>query len=169
MNLEIIVYGSPIAQPRARSRAFMVKGKIHVRAYEPETSKDKNTGIRKVNPIYEWKQAVRKACYDALGITENEHYEGRRPPLWEGPIKMDLTLYFPRPKEYDKKQYPDGPIRHIKKPDRDNMEKAILDSMKGIIFVDDCQVCDGTVRKYYHGRTQRPHALIQIAQIHETY
>jgi Holliday junction resolvase RusA-like endonuclease len=165
VNLEIIVYGSPIAQPRARGRIFQTKGgKMAVGIYDPQTVKDKATGMRKVNPIYAWKQQVKHAALEALGVTE----ETLKPDmLWTGPISMNLEMFFPRIKELEKAKYPDGKIPYIKKPDRDNLEKGTLDAMKGIVFVDDCQICAGEVRKWYCERTSRPRAEIRIAQIHE--
>lgn len=38
-------------------------------------------------------------------------------------------------------------IWHIKKPDRDNLDKAVLDALTGIFWHDDCQVCSGTIEK----------------------
>lgn len=38
---------------------------------------------------------------------------------------------------------------HIKKPDKDNIEKALLDSMEGIVFKNDCLVWDSHTKKLY--------------------
>lgn len=72
---------------------------------------------------------------------------------WSGPVRVDRTFYFPRPKYHFKK---DGtlkeraPIRHIVKPDVDNCDKALLDALtKSGFFVDDCQVCAGEILKFY--------------------
>jgi hypothetical protein len=162
-EISFTVYGSPVAQPRARSRPFMTNdGRMAARAYEPQTVKNRDTGIRKVNPIYAWKQDVKQAAFEALGVGGVLHgYRG----MWDGPVAMGLTIYFPRPGKFMRKKDPDGPIPHIAKPDRDNVEKAILDALKGIIFVDDCQVCAGEVRKFYHEKNGRPRAEIRLQKL----
>ena len=40
-------------------------------------------------------------------------------------------------------------IRPTKKPDSDNVAKAVLDSINGIAYKDDAYVVDLTVSKYY--------------------
>lgn len=43
----------------------------------------------------------------------------------------------------------EGKIRYTKKIDCDNLAKAILDSLNGIAYKDDSQVCELSVRKMY--------------------
>lgn len=43
-------------------------------------------------------------------------------------------------------------IRPDSKPDADNVKKAILDGLNGVVFVDDVQATDAVVRKRYHVR-----------------
>ena len=40
-------------------------------------------------------------------------------------------------------------IKPTKKPDADNIAKAVCDALNGIAYKDDSQVVDLTVRKYY--------------------
>ena len=51
---------------------------------------------------------------------------------------------------------------HASKPDRDNLEKAVLDAMKGIVFVDDSQACSGSVEKVYASGDEVSGVLITI-------
>lgn len=64
---------------------------------------------------------------------------------WAGPCSLILDFKFRRPKS--------GPNRmahyHIVKPDADNLTKAIKDAAKGILYVDDCQVCLSSQSKTY--------------------
>ena len=70
-------------------------------------------------------------------------------------IQVDMTFYMPRPKKhYRTGKYSDllrddtPKTWHTNKPDRDNLEKAVLDCMtKGEILKDDCIVCTGTIQK----------------------
>jgi len=132
---DLVVYGVPKAQPRPRS--FAVKGKA--RMYNPATAEG-------------WKQRIGTAALTQRPGT----------PL-QGPLRVSIDFYLPRPKRLCRKKDPNGPIRHTAKPDRDNLEKAVLDALTAIGFWgDDCQVCAGQVRKFYHGKDAQPGARIRI-------
>lgn len=68
-------------------------------------------------------------------------------------IKLCLLFYLPRPKgHYNSKgelkaQY--APSEHTKKPDLDNLVKAVKDSLKGILWYDDSQVYETESVKRY--------------------
>ena len=72
----------------------------------------------------------------------------------KGAIRLDFTACFAIPTSYSKKKIKELEERkffHISKPDKDNIEKAILDSLNRIGFFekDDCQVCSGYSEKKY--------------------
>ena len=71
---------------------------------------------------------------------------GRKP--LEGPVRLDWVAWFPIPKSWSKKKA-ELAIWHVVKPARDNIEKALADSLKGIAWVDDSQVCCGEPQKRY--------------------
>jgi Holliday junction resolvase RusA-like endonuclease len=48
----------------------------------------------------------------------------------------------------------------IKKPDADNVAKAFLDSMNGIVYLDDCQVTQLFVKKTYES-IAKVHVLVK--------
>lgn len=64
----------------------------------------------------------------------------------DGPIKLTIEFYLPRPKALKK---PEGRIRHTKRPDLDNLIKAIKDALNGLAWHDDSQVCETISKKYY--------------------
>jgi len=149
--LNFIVYGSPVAQPRQRHTPLMRDGKPVIGRggrpvvvnYTPKTS-----------PANQWKSdvktsAVVEARLDGWGLPS-------------GPIRADIAIYFPRPEYMMKKKFADGPIPHTKKPDRDNVEKGILDALKGVVFIDDGQICAGEVRKFYAEKDKGPRAEIRL-------
>jgi Holliday junction resolvase RusA-like endonuclease len=117
MQWRFFVEGLPIAQPRTRSTASG-------RHYTPD------------NGIHKWKRS--------LQFVARQHYHGKK---IEGPFRVDLLFVFPRPKSIQWKTKPMPQIWHIKKPDRDNLDKAVLDALTGIFWHDDCQVCSGTIDK----------------------
>ena len=131
----IHVRGIPKGQPRPR--AFAMKGKICV--YNPGTAEA-------------WKSAIAEAARPFVPET----------PL-EGPIRVNITWYLPRPKRLCRKKDWPGPLPHVAKPDRDNLDKAVLDALKTIGFYrDDSQVCDGVLRKRYPSIGIPPGADISI-------
>lgn len=81
----------------------------------------------------------------------------------EAPLRMRITAYFPIPKSYTKKrrgeivsgrQYP------TKKPDGDNIEKAVLDALNGVAYKDDIQVIELTWSKRYALAGDRSECLL---------
>ena len=70
----------------------------------------------------------------------------------EGQIEAEIEAYYPIPKSMSKKDRERvhyGILYPTKKPDVDNIAKAILDSLNGIAYHDDSQVVSLTINKYY--------------------
>jgi len=93
-----------------------------------------------------WVATVRTAAAAAYGD---------RPPL-EGPVFVAAVFRFPRPKSHFRGNKPgpgrlrlDAPKYVITRPDRDKLERAIMDAMQGVIFRDDAQVAVGMSAKVY--------------------
>jgi Holliday junction resolvase RusA-like endonuclease len=143
----IYVPSTPVAQPRVKATAF--RGKASV--YTPTKIKNSD-GTKKPHPIVQFKHEVKEAC----------RKEYTAAPL-EGPLCVDVYAVFPR-KKFPKKAG-EGRIYHIAKPDRDNLDKAILDAMKGIIFADDKQVCRGMIEKVYAAVDEQPHVEIIVTKL----
>lgn len=72
-----------------------------------------------------------------------------------GPVAVDWCAYFP-PLMSDTRKKAAAKVRglvsHVKKPDKDNIEKLILDAMSEVVFLDDCQINFGTSAKIYSHR-----------------
>jgi Holliday junction resolvase RusA-like endonuclease len=122
LSITFEVPGIPVAQPRHR-HATSKSGK-HV------------TYIRGDDSVVAFKEHVRIAARQAMAGKE----------VATGPIAVYLLFRLPAPKKYA------GDISgnnhpHQWKPDLDNLEKAVLDSCKGVVFKDDCQICDNYSRK----------------------
>jgi crossover junction endodeoxyribonuclease RusA len=73
--------------------------------------------------------------------------------VFDGPLRLTLAIYMPRPKAHFRangKLKPSAPDWPTGKPDRDNLEKAILDAItKAGIWKDDSLVCTGSTTKIY--------------------
>jgi len=69
---------------------------------------------------------------------------------WTGPIRANISFGLPIPASFSKRKREmlDG-TSHFGKPDRDNLEKALLDAFNRVLWVDDSQVCSGCTLKVY--------------------
>ena len=137
--IEIRVPAIPIAQPRARATAIGGRARV----YEPTK-----------HPIAAFKASVRLAASCA--------FTGA--PL-QGPLRVDCVFVFPRTNAQRWKTRPMPRLRHAKKPDRDNCDKAVLDALSGLMWVDDCQVCEGELQKWIASGDEQPHVLIRVTEL----
>lgn len=121
-TIQFNVYGDPKAQPRMKAYS---RGK-HAGVYDPGTADD-------------WKSLI---------VLEARKHAPEAP--FEGPVVVDLSFHFKRPKRLLRKKDKEGVIPHVSKPDRDNLDKAVLDSLSHCGFwKDDCQVYAGSIQKWY--------------------
>jgi Holliday junction resolvase RusA-like endonuclease len=58
----------------------------------------------------------------------------------EGPVKVTITAYFSHKTKTG---------WHVSRPDLDNIIKAVLDALNGIVFDDDAAVCELVASKKY--------------------
>lgn len=94
-------------------------------------------------------------------------------PRLTGPIVLNLTFIMQRPKSHfgtgrnAKNLKASAPKCHTVKPDKDNLEKFVMDSLNGYMWVDDCQVVDGRARKIYCDPEDvfGPRTLIKVFEI----
>ena len=74
---------------------------------------------------------------------------------YDGPLRMHLEFYFPRPKnhyrtgKYSDQLKPSAPHIHTNMPDVDNLSKFILDAMNEVFYEDDRQVVELNSHKEY--------------------
>lgn len=82
-----------------------------------------------------------------------------------GPLAVKIIAYSSIPKSTSKKkrlEMLNGTIKNTKKPDVDNIAKAILDGLNGAAYEDDKQVCSLTVEKFFD---ERPRVCVEITAI----
>lgn len=112
------------------------------------------------------KERVKRAGLDGHAYTPERTvtYEGRmahaaqiamdgRSPL-DGPLALDIVMRFPVPASKAKKWKADalaGRIRPTVKPDWDNGGK-LTDALNLLVWVDDKQIVDARVQKFYSDR-----------------
>lgn len=125
MIISFQIPGQPIAKGRPR---FARRGNFTV-AYTPE----KTVG---------YENLVKFAAAEAMA--------GAVPS--EKPISLELLLELQIPMSWSKakqERAKSGAVRATKKPDADNVLKAIKDACNGIVWRDDAQVVDITIKKLY--------------------
>lgn len=72
--------------------------------------------------------------------------------LISGPVAVEIDIRLQIPPSWSKKKQAmavSGEVAPTKKPDIDNVEKAIFDGMNGVVWVDDVQVVQVAKRKRY--------------------
>lgn len=125
--------GKPMGQPRVR---FARMGNF-VKTYDPkEATSYKATIIQLAREV---------------GIT----------PM-EGPIRLAVTAYMPRPKRLCRKSDPQGELDAECKPDWDNIGKIVSDALNGVAYADDSQIIEGRVLKKYHAVGGVPEMVVDV-------
>lgn len=83
-----------------------------------------------------------------------------RKPTITGPVSITVRFSLPLPKGM--KMANNVPVPHTKKPDTDNLLKAVMDSLTAVgVWKDDAQVFDTHSAKYYTGRKTGAQIIIQ--------
>lgn len=143
-QIELIVYGNPVAQGRPR---FSRQGGF-VKAYDPpKSAKYKNTIQKELQPL------VANKDFNPLGV----------------PCSLELRIYRSIPKSFSrKKQFAaaNGEIRPTTRPDTDNYVKGILDALNGIVVKDDSQIVEIVAQKFY---SDTPRIEVVVTQQHADY
>ena len=84
--------------------------------------------------------------------------------IFSGAVAIEIHAYYEIPKSASRKRVLDmvsDRERPTKKPDGDNIAKAVCDALNGVAYKDDSQVVDLTVRKYY---SKFPHVQVFISE-----
>lgn len=122
------VPGVPVAQPRQRTRVVQTSdGRTFAQNY-----------TTKRDPVNVFKAAVQLSAQAA--------HQG---PLLTGPLAVRLTFILPRPQSMTWKTRPMPRVWAPKKPDVDNLAKAVCDALNNVLWVDDSQVVQVEIRKQY--------------------
>ena len=86
--------------------------------------------------------------------------------LLEGELSIDIKAYFRIPKSASKKRkrlMANGDMRPTKRPDLDNLMKAVTDAINGVAYEDDSQIVSATVEKYY-SEEPRVEVILEIIE-----
>lgn len=95
--------------------------------------------------------AKTKSYEEQIAILSKEAMDGLEP--LKTPVAVLVTVFFPVPASYSAKRRNAclaGEERHTKRPDLDNVVKAITDGMNGVVYEDDSQIVRiGATKEYY--------------------
>ncbi len=89
---------------------------------------------------------------DLIALRALQEMRGRHPIPRDVPLHVKIIAIFGVPVSWPKKKRLaalQGVLRHTRKPDYDNVAKAVCDALNGIVFEDDCQIVRGYVEKIY--------------------
>lgn len=119
--MEIALDGAPVPKERHRFGGGQVYGTARTTRYE---------------------RRLREAALAAMA--------GRAP--FTGPVEADLLMVLAVPKSWPKERREAalaGRLLPVRRPDGDNVSKALLDGLNKVVFEDDAQVSDLRIRKRY--------------------
>lgn len=141
--ITVNVAGTPKPQPRPRAFACRKTGRARV--YDAGTAEN-------------WKSCVAKSFEDYAGLNLS------------GPLLVEIMFIMPRPKSHWSKKdgwglVPSAPVDHIKKPDLDNLAKAVLDCLTEIkVWTDDSIITGLILSKRYELCTSGAEITIRRAK-----
>lgn len=129
-------------QPVAKGRPKFARQGGFVRTYTPE-------------PTARYENLVKLAATQAMAGL---------PPI-EGPVELWLDINLQIPASWSKKRQQEaaaGLVAATKKPDADNVLKAVKDGMNGIVWVDDAQAVEYRISKRY---STSPGVQVSVEQL----
>ena len=144
MRIEIFIEGRP--RPAGSKRAFALRRRDGSAVTRANGSPVINV-TDDCKDSAAWKADVREAF--------RRQWQGD--PL-SGPISLAVEFVLARPKKHFRTGRhantlrDDAPHWHTTKPDRGKLLRAVEDALTGIAWIDDAQVCAGTVNKSYGSR-----------------
>jgi Holliday junction resolvase RusA-like endonuclease len=138
ISIMFTIYGHPVAKGRPR---FSTRGKFPV-AYTPEKTKT-------------YESEVGMMAKAAMGASK----------VLDGALEAFIYVTFPVPPSYSKKRTEaclNDTEKHTKRPDLDNVIKAVIDGMDKIVFNNDSQITSIHSTKVY-GEVAKVEVMVRQA------
>ena len=132
-------------EPRGqgRHRTFKLPNGM-IRQYDDPASRD-------------WKATAQQHMSDAM--------RGASP--LQGPLALQVVAVFTCPRSHWRKRAPLPRRRHVQTPDADNIAKIVKDAGTGVLWIDDCQVCDLHVVKWIGAQGEAPSVTVSVSELAE--
>jgi Holliday junction resolvase RusA-like endonuclease len=142
MTITIRVDGVP--QPKGSMKGFVVRTRAgKSRAVVTEDNK-------RTRP---WASLIRAAAIDACASPDIVFPR-------DVPVRLSVLFTLPRPVSLPKRV-----TAPTKKPDLDKLTRAAKDALTGVVWQDDSQVVELTVRKRYACGLERPGAVAEVRSL----
>lgn len=152
MNISFTVYTTP--QPQGSIRSFLMPDRELIERTADLIARNRNTRSELMemlteiakrtrailtsdnNDLKKYRQKISKAAKEAM--------QSEEPTAKHAPMEIHIEFIFVRPKSVSTKRlYP------TVRPDIDKLERALLDSLTGVVYTDDDQVVDVVKSKRY--------------------
>ena len=133
--IKLTIPGEPIAQPRQR---HMIRYKANKQPYIVNYMPERH-------PVHAYKQAIALLAKQQC-----------REPI-DGPVELSIDLFYQKPKSLK-----GSSLFKTTREDLDNVCKAILDALNGIVYPDDGRVFRFHAAKYYCEPGTQPRTEIAI-------
>ena len=125
--------------------------KFDIKPMAKQSFRTTRSGQKYLDPsVIKYRKAIRN-----MAITQMRNQKAEK---IEGAVNMNIVYAFRRPQSLSKKERSeiDGgkTVPKTTKPDIDNLTKAILDALNGIVWKDDAQVTQINVQKIWSAKDQ---------------
>jgi Holliday junction resolvase RusA-like endonuclease len=125
--------------------------KFEIKPMAKQSFRTTRSGQKYLDPsVIKYRKAIRNM---AIAQMRNQKAE-----KIEGAVNMNIVYAFRRPQSLSKKERNeiDGgkTVPKTTKPDIDNLTKAILDALNGIVWKDDAQVAQINIQKIWSAKDQ---------------
>ena len=88
--------------------------------------------------------------------------------LFEEAVKLSVLILYPIPKSTTKKERElmvSGSILPTKKPDGDNVEKAVADALNKVAYLDDSQIIEAKWQKIYAADDEHIGLVVTVSDV----
>jgi Holliday junction resolvase RusA-like endonuclease len=144
VRLTFTIRALPIAQPRQRVRVVRTKvGRTFAQNYTPTR-----------DPVNAFKASLQQAAAEV--------FPG---PLLDRPLAGELLFVFPRPANLVWKKRAMPRQWHGKRPDAENVAKAVMDALTNVVWKDDAQVAQLLLRKVYAAGEEAPSVTVSVEEL----
>jgi len=115
----------------------------------------------------DWRASGTYGAIEAHGFDA----DGTPNPLMAGPLSLDITFWFNRPKSHygtgknANKLKPSAPRWHTQAPDSTKLVRSTEDALTKVLWIDDSQVCEQRATKTWIPRDAMPGAMVKVRKL----
>ncbi len=169
--IRVFVPGKPIAQPRNPPTVLLPRIAQFADWYDEKyrdanavwhwfrrNARGRSQGIPKTHAVNAWRTAI------CLALRQQEIPSA----FSQLPIQFDFAFVLPRPKNEFRKTKPNPRYFAAKKPDWDNLCKAVADAITNV-YADDSHIAHTDIRKFVASGDDEPGVALRIGLANDIY